>query len=187
MDKFEEKTISSKNVYKGKIFDITDDEIILSDGEKEYKRHREIIHHPGGVVIFARKNNGNILLVKQYRYAVKSTQIELPAGRLEKGEDPLYAAKRELREETGYIAKNWMPLGYIFTTFGICDEKLYLFSADNLVFDVPEPDEGEVLEEFELPLSKVQNLINDGTINDAKTICAVHRYILESSQNRCQK
>ena len=174
MNKFEERTLSSKTVYHGKIFDITDDEIILSDG---LARHREIIRHPGGVVIFALKEDGNVLLVKQYRYAVKAVQTELPAGRLEKGEDPLFAAKRELREETGYIAKNWKPLGYIFTTFGICDEKLYLFKATDLTFDKPDPDEGEILDYFELPLSEVQNLIKNGTINDAKTICAVSRAV----------
>ena len=175
MERFEEKTLSSKTVYNGKIFDITDDEIILSDGENEYKRHREIIRHPGGVVIFALKDDGNVLLVKQYRYAVKSVQTELPAGRLEKGEDPLFAAKRELREETGYVAKNGESLGYIFTTFGICDEKLYLFKASGLSFDKPDPDEGEVLDYFELPLSDVHKLIKNGTINDAKTICAIAR------------
>lgn len=177
MDKFEEKTLSSKTVYKGRIFDITSDEIVLSDG---LKRNREIIHHPGGVVILAIKEDNNVLLVKQNRYAVKSVQTELPAGRLEKGEDPLFAAKRELREETGYIAKNWESLGYIFTTFGICDEKLYLFKATDLTFDKPDPDEGEILDYFELPLSEVYKLIKNGTINDAKTICALARYNIES-------
>ncbi len=174
MDKFEEKTLSSKTVYTGKIFDITDDEIVLSDG---LVRHREIIHHPGGVVILAIKENGNVLLVKQYRYAVKSVQTELPAGRLEKGENPLDAAKRELKEETGYIAQNWESLGYIFTTFGICNEKLYLFKATGLTFDKPAPDEGEILDYFELPLTDVQNLIKNGTINDAKTICTISRAV----------
>ena len=177
MDKFEEKTLSSKTVYKGRIFDITSDEIVLSDG---LKRNREIIHHPGGVVILAIKDDNNVLLVKQNRYAVKSVQTELPAGRLEKGENPLFAAKRELREETGYIARNWEPLGYIFTTFGICDEKLYLFKATDLTFDKPDPDEGEILDYFELPLSEVYKLIKNGTINDAKTICALARYNIES-------
>lgn len=172
MDKFTEKTLSSKTVYKGRIFDITSDEIVLSDG---LKRHREIIHHPGGVVILAVKENDNILLVKQYRYATKSTQTELPAGRLEKGENPLFAAQRELREETGYVAKNWESLGYIFTTFGICDEKLYLFKATDLTFQETDPDEGEIIDYFELPLCEVQNLIKNGTINDAKTICAIMR------------
>ncbi len=172
MNKFAETTLSSKTVYKGKIFDITDNEIALSDG---LKRHREIIHHPGGVVILAQKDNGNILLVKQYRYAVKSVQTELPAGRLEKGEDPLFAAQRELKEETGYTAKNWKSLGHIFTTFGICDEKLYLFQATDLTFDKPDPDEGEILDYFELPLSNVYKLIKNGTINDAKTICTIMR------------
>ncbi len=180
MDKFEEKTLSSNLVYEGKIFDITYDDIVLSDG---IKRHREIIHHPGGVVIFAVKDDGNILLVKQYRYAVKSVQIELPAGRLEKGEDPLLAAQRELREETGYIAKNWQSLGHIFTTFGICDEKLYLFKATDLTYYKQDLDEGEILTYFEMPLSEVQNLIKNGTINDAKTICALARASLESKQS----
>ena len=171
MKKFEEKTLTSKTVYQGKIFDITYDEVELSDG---LIRHREIIHHPGGVVVCAKKEN-KILMVKQYRYATKSTQVELPAGRLEHGEDPLDAAKRELREETGYIANNWKSLGYIFTTFGICDEKLYLFKAENLTFDKPNPDEGEIIDYFEMELDEVYKLINNGTINDAKTICAFMR------------
>ena len=171
MDKFEEKTLTTKTVYKGKIFDITSDEVQLSDG---LIRHREIIRHPGGVVICAIKDD-KILMVKQYRYATKSTQTELPAGRLEYGEDPLEAAKRELREETGYIAKNWESLGYIFTTFGICDEKLFLFKAENLTYDKPEPDEGEIIEHYEIGLTEVYKLIKNGTINDAKTICALAR------------
>lgn len=171
MNKFVEKTLSSKTVYRGKIFDITYDEVELSDG---LLRHREIIRHPGGVVICAIKEN-KLLMVKQYRYATKSTQIELPAGRLEYGEDPLEAAKRELKEETGYIAQNWKSLGYIFTTFGICDEKLYLFKAEDLTFEEQQPDEGEILDYFETEINEVHKLIKNGTINDAKTICALSR------------
>ena len=175
MDKFNEKTLSTETVYKGRIFDITKDSVKLSDG---LIREREIIRHPGGVVICAQKDD-KILMVKQFRYATKSTQIELPAGRLEYGEDPLEAAKRELREETGHLAKNWSSLGYIFTTFGICDEKLYLFKADNLTFDEPDPDEGEIIDYFEIKINEVQELIKNGTINDAKTICAISRAFLK--------
>lgn len=174
MDKFTEKKLSSELVYNGRIFDITKDKVELSDG---LIREREIIHHPGGVVICAQKDN-KILMVKQFRYATKSIQTELPAGRLEYGEDPLEAAKRELREETGYLAKEWKSLGYIFTTFGICNEKLYLFKADNLVFDKPDPDEGEIIDYFEIEINEVYNLIKNGTINDAKTICAISRAFL---------
>lgn len=169
--KFEEKTLSSKTVYKGRIFDIISDTVELSDG---LIRNREIIIHPGGVVILA-QNGSKILLVKQFRYATKDVQIELPAGRLEKGEDPLFAAQRELKEETGYLAKKWTSLGYIFTTFGICNEKLYLFKADDLTFDGQAPDEGEIIDYFECEINEVYNLIKNGTINDAKTICALMR------------
>lgn len=171
MDKYFEKTLSSKTVYQGRIFDIVKDEVELSNG---MIRPREIIQHPGGVVICAIKED-KILLVKQYRYAIKSLQTELPAGRLEKGEDPLLAAQRELREETGFIAKNWESLGYIFTTFGICNEKLYLYKATDLTFDEQDPDEGEIIDYFECEINEVYNLIKNGTINDAKTICALMR------------
>lgn len=168
---FTEKTLSSKTVYHGRIFDITSDEVELSDG---LIRHREIIHHPGGVVIAAIQED-KILLVKQFRYATGETQIELPAGRLEKGEDPLLAAQRELLEETGYTASKWESLGYIFTTFGICNEKLHLFKAEDLTFVKQQPDEGEIIDYFECELSEVYKMIKNGTINDAKTICALLR------------
>lgn len=171
MDKFEEKTISSKTVYKGKVFEVTTDEVELSNG---MKTRRDVVVHPGGVVIYAQKED-KVLFVKQYRYPTKEVQIELPAGRLEIGEDPLLAAQRELREETGYIAENWESLGYIFTSFGICTEKLYLFKAENLTFDKPDPDEGEILDYFEISVNEMHKLIKDGTINDAKTLCATLR------------
>ena len=171
MDKFFEKTLSSEIVFKGRIFDIKHDIIELSNGAKSY---RDIILHPGGVVIVAQKGE-KILLVKQYRYAISQAIYELPAGKLEPNEDPLLAAKRELREETGYIADNWQSLGYINTTAGICNERLYLFKAEISDFVGQKPDENEIIEYYEFDKSKVFDMIKSGEINDAKTICGLMR------------
>ena len=171
MDKFFEKTLSSEIVYKGRIFDIKHDEIELSNGAKSY---RDIILHPGGVVIVAQKAD-KILLVKQYRYAISQAIYELPAGKLEPNEAPLEAAKRELREETGYIAQKWESLGYINTTAGICNERLYLFKAKITDFVGQKPDENEIIEYYEFDKNKVFDMIKSGEINDAKTICGLFR------------
>lgn len=168
---FTEKTLSTKRVYDGKVIVVDYDEIETSDGHKSF---REVIRHPGGVVIVAEKNDC-ILLVKQYRYPLKSVSIELPAGKLEYGENPDDAAKRELEEETGYVAKNWTSLGYINTTPGICDEKLYLYHAKDLTFTKPNPDEGEIIQAFEYKIDDVFKMINNGEINDSKTLCALLR------------
>ena len=167
----EEKTISSEVVFDGKVMTVIKDNIELADGKKSF---REVVVHPGGVVIAA-LNNDNIILVKQYRYPLKSFNLELPAGRLEIGEDPLEAAKRELGEETGYRAKSWKSLGYINTTPGICTEKLYLFLATDLEYVGAHPDEGEFLKCLQYPASDVFSMIKNGEINDGKTICALLR------------
>lgn len=169
---FTEKTLSTKRVYNGKVVFVDYDDIETSDGHKSF---REVIRHPGGVVIVAEKDEKTILLVKQYRYPLKDVSLELPAGKLEYGEDPDEAAKRELEEETGYVAKTWKSLGYIFTTPGICDEKLYLYHAKDLTFTKPNPDEGEILEEFEYKIEDVFKLIKNGELNDSKTLCALLR------------
>ena len=101
--------------------------------------------------------------------------MELPAGKLEQGENPDDACKRELEEETGYQAEVWKSLGFINTTPGICTEKLYLYLAKNLKFVGEHPDEGEVIKCFEYKLSDVFEMINNGQINDSKTICALSR------------
>lgn len=169
---FEEKTLNSKVVYDGKVITVLKDDIVTSDGHKSF---REVAVHNGGVVIVALKDDDKILLVKQYRYPLKSVNIELPAGKLEKDEDPNIAAPRELEEETGYRANSWQSLGYINTTPGICTEKLYLYFAKDLEFVGEHPDEGEVIKCFEYKISDVFNMIKNGEINDAKTICALCR------------
>lgn len=168
---FEEKTLSSEYVYKGRVIDVKSDEVEIANGNISY---REVVEHTGGVVILALKGD-SLLLVKQYRYPLKSVSLELPAGKLKKGEDPDYASRRELEEETGYIAENWTSLGYIYTTPGFCDEKLYLYLARDLVYKKINPDEDEILECLEYKIEKVFSMIDNGEINDSKTICAILR------------
>lgn len=169
---FEEKTLNSERVYDGKVITVLKDDVEVADG---YKSFREVVVHSGGVVIAALKDDNTILMVKQYRYPLKSVNLELPAGKLEIGENPDDAAKRELEEETGYRAKIWKSLGYINTTPGICTEKLYLYLANNLEFVGEHPDLGEIIKCYEYKLADVYNMINCGQINDSKTICTLTR------------
>ncbi len=171
MEKFYEKTLSSEEIYNGKVFTIKHDEVELSNGAKSF---RDMILHPGGVVIAAEKDD-KILLVKQYRYSVGEAIYELPAGKLEYGEHPFEAAKRELREETGYLGSDWEDLGFIYTTAGICNEKLYLYKAKAGDFLGQKPDENEIIEYYEFDKNQVFDMIKHGVINDAKTICALMR------------
>ena len=172
---FEEKTLSSKNIYNGKVIDVVYDEVEIATGRHSF---REVVKHNGGVVIAAFKSTGDepvILLVRQFRYPIKKVCYELPAGKLEKSENPDFACKRELEEETGYRAGNWQSLGFINTSPGFCDEKLYLYMASDLEFVGEHPDDGEIIQAEEFKLSQVRDMIMNGEINDAKTICALYR------------
>lgn len=167
-----EKTLNTTEIYNGKVFKITKDDIELSNG---YKTIREVVHHSGGVVIAAEKDN-KILMVKQFRYPLKEALYELPAGKLDKpGEEIIDAAKRELEEETGHIAKKWQSLGFIWTSPGFCNEKLYLFKAEELSFKGQHLDEGEILDYIAIEKDKVFEMIKQGEINDSKTISALMR------------
>lgn len=172
MEKLWEKTINSNEIYNGRVFKITCDDVELADG---YKTKREVVHHSGGVVIAAEKDN-KILMVKQFRYPTQEVLYELPAGKLDKNnEDVLSAAKRELEEETGFIANKWESLGYIWTSPGFCTEKLYLFKANDLKFKGQHLDEGEILDSISIEKEKVFQMIKTGEINDSKTISAIMR------------
>lgn len=173
---FEEKTLDSKIVYEGKVVTVLKDNVEVADGHKSF---REVILHSGGVVIAAMKDLDTILMVKQFRYPLKRVNLELPAGKLELGENPDEACKRELEEETGYRAKTWKSLGFINTTPGICTEKLYLYLASDLEFVGEHPDEGEIIKCFEYKLSDIMNMIDVGEINDAKTICTIARAFMK--------
>lgn len=172
MKNFEEKTLSERKAFDGKFIKASVYDVELANGEKAI---REVMHHPGGVVVVAQKDENTILMVKQYRYPIKQVSLELPAGRLEQNDNPEIRIKKELEEETGYIAKTWRSLGYIYPTPGICDEKLYLYYAADLEFRGQKPDAGEIIEYFEYNLNDVFEMIKQGEINDSKTICALIR------------
>ena len=168
---FTEKTLNSQIIYDGRVVKVFKDSVELSTGQKSF---REVVKHSGGVVILAVKED-KILLVKQFRYPLREVMFELPAGKLEAGEDPFEAAKRELEEETGYCANKWTNLGYVYTSPGYSNEKLYLYKAEDLEFTHCHPDEGEIIQAFEYKYDEVLKMIDNGEINDAKTLCAILR------------
>lgn len=174
MKNLEEKQISSELLLKARIIDVKRDTIVASNGKESY---REVVVHPGGVVILPVDKDGNFILIKQWRYCVNQELIEAPAGKLEFGEEPFPCAQRELREETGYIAKNWKDLGFIYTTPGFCTEKLYLYKAEYLEFKGTDFDETEVIEPFVVSPQKAMELIKSGEIKDSKTICAIAKVL----------
>lgn len=164
----QEKTIDHRTMYEGKLLHVYFDEVEISG--KTYRR--EVVSHPGAAAVIPVTENKEILFVKQYRYPVKRELLEIPAGKLDEAEDPSHCALRELEEETGYIG-NIRELGYIYTTPGFSDEKIYLYLADHLVYTQQRLDEGEYLEVLKIPVEEVFEMIRDGRIYDAKTIAAV--------------
>jgi ADP-ribose pyrophosphatase len=166
------KLLKSQILYKGKVFDHQVDEIEYDSGNKGI---REVAVHPGGAVVIPITADGKIILVKQFRYPLQKTLIELPAGKLEKGEDPLVCATRELEEETGYKAKEIKKLGQIYTAPGYCTEILHIYSAKGLTPGNHNREEGEFgMEILELTMGEIEKMIASGEINDAKTIVGIH-------------
>lgn len=163
----EEKTIAVKDIYQGKILNLRVDKVILPNG-KEAKR--EVVEHPGAIAVVARNEHGEFIMVKQYRYPVKDIIWEIPAGKLEKGEDPLVCAKRELAEETGLVADNWQKLSTFYTTPGFTDEIMYLYLAENLREEKCNPDDDEFIETGKFTPDEIREMITGNIIKDAKTL-----------------
>ena len=168
---FTEKTVRRNYIYRGKILSLRCDDAARPDG-KPCKR--EIVEHSGGAAILC-VANGKVVLVRQYRYAYGEVLYEIPAGKLEPGEDPGHAIRRELKEEIGAEAERWDALGHIMPTVGYTDEMLYLFLARGLTFGERHLDRDEFLEPFKLPFGEALSQAADGRINDAKTLAALFR------------
>jgi ADP-ribose pyrophosphatase len=170
--KFEEITISSKPIYEGKVISLQVDTVRLPNGETST---REIVRHPGAVCVLALLDD-KMLVVEQYRKALGRSLVEIPAGKLEPGEDPLEAAKRELEEETGYRCDSLRLVSSFYTSPGFADELLHLYVAENLVKGTVKLDEDEFLECEAISLDQAKAYMADRRIGDAKTMTAVYAW-----------
>ena len=165
-----EHRLSRETIYEGKILHIYRDDVLLPNGRKSV---REFADHPGGVAIVALDENDNILTVKQYRYVFSRVLEEIPAGKLERGEDPREAALRELKEETGATPAQMLDLGKLLVSPGCYSEVLHLYLAEGLAFGAQHPDEDEFLELCRTPFSEMLARAMRGDIEDAKTVCGI--------------
>jgi len=165
-----EKRIAGERVFDGKLLKVHRDRVRLPDGGEGV---REYIRHPGACAIVPLFDDGRVLLERQFRYPHGREFIEIPAGKLEPGEPPLETAKRELLEETGYVAGEWTRLGVIHPGIAYTDEAINLFLARKLLKKKRDLDQGEFLELVILPLTEAIAMIRDGRITDAKTVAAL--------------
>jgi ADP-ribose pyrophosphatase len=165
-----EKTLESKRVYEGRIINLRLDSVVLENGNTAM---REVVEHPGAVGIVALKENGDIVMVKQYRKAVEQVLLELPAGKLEQGENPLDCAARELTEETGYTAGDLRYLVSFYTSPGFSNEIMHMFLATNLKEGKNDPDDDEMVETVEISRDRAMDMILKGEIKDGKTIAGI--------------
>lgn len=161
-----EKTIASETIFEGKIIKVKRDTVLLPDGKSSF---REVVEHNGGVCVVPLTKDNKLIFVRQFRYPYKEVVLELPAGKLERGEDPKSAGLRELSEETGYITKYLKSLGVLYPTPGYCGEKIYMYLADKLEKNEQHLDEDEFLSVEEIELEKAVEMVMSGEIKDAKT------------------
>jgi len=164
------KILSSRIAYKGKHIVLREDQIIEPTG---HKASREIVLHPGAVCVVARPSAEEVILIRQYRHAAGRELIELPAGTLHDGEDPRECAIRELEEETGYLAAQMTEHARFFTTPGFTTELMYLYEATGLTKTQINPDEDEVIEVDIVSRTEALKMIDDGRIQDAKSILGI--------------
>ncbi len=165
-----EKTLSTSDIFNGKILHVIHDEVELEDGSRSM---REVVRHPGGVCVAALDSEDNLLFVRQFRYPYSEVVLELPAGKLEKGSTPLENGKRELLEETGAVGFNYISLGQVYPSPGYTDEIIHLYACRVKEQSENRPDEGEFLNVEKIPLKKAAEMVLNNQVFDAKTQIAV--------------
>ncbi len=165
-----ETTLSSEKIFDGRILHIRRDTVRLPDGSEAF---REVVDHPGGVCVLALDDQNRVLMVSQFRYPYEKVLWEVPAGKLEYGEDPERAAIRELKEETGATAGEFTSLGELYPSPGYCGEIIRMYFARQLTFGETHLDEDEFLNMERVPFDQLVERVLSGEIKDAKTIAAV--------------
>lgn len=166
-----ESELNSERVFDGALLHVRKDTVLLPNGQQSI---REYIVHPGAVVVLAFLDNGNLLFERQFRYPLRRVFLELPAGKIDPGESIIDTARRELREETGYVAKDWEYLGVMHPCIGYSDERIEIFAARGLTLEGDkELDHNEFLEIVELSPEEARQAVWDGRITDAKTITSL--------------
>lgn len=165
-----EKTLSQEYIFEGRILKMRVDQALLPDGSTA---GREVVEHPGGVCVAALTDDDCLLFVRQFRYPYGEVLPEIPAGKRDAGETPLQTGKRELKEETGYTARNYLSLGRVYPSPGYFNEVIYMYLATDLVAGDVSPDADEFLEVEKIPLTKAVDMVMNDEITDAKTQAAV--------------
>lgn len=174
----EEVCIESRAVYDGCLLHVRHDTVRLPDGNTSV---REYITHPGAVAVLALTDEGKLIMERQYRYGPRREFFEIPAGKIDHGEDTLITGQRELLEETGYVASEWIHLTTTYPCIGYGDEKIEYYFARGLQLQERHLDDGEFLEVFQLSLPEAIDWIRQGKINDSKTMIGV--FMLEKYLN----
>ncbi len=169
---YEERTVTKRVVFEGKVIRVRKDDAVLPDGRP---CTREVVEHRGGACVLA-VTEGKVILVKQFRYAYGETLLEIPAGKIEEGEQPEVCAMRELEEETGYAADRLELLQVMYPTPGYCNEKIYIYEAKGLKRKERHLDDGEFLDVCLLPLGEAYALLDCGALKDGKTALALLRH-----------
>ena len=168
-----EKTITSEIAYNGKFIKVKKDKVLLESGKESF---REVMLHPGACAVLPILPDGRIILIRQFRYAFMKDFLEIPAGKIDEGEDILTCARRELSEEIGYDCENMRYLGKICPSCGCMNEVIHLYVAENMTERQLAPDEDEDIKTVVVTKDEALAMISSGEIDDAKTICALLRY-----------
>lgn len=174
-----EKTLSSQMLYDGKILQLYKDEVELENGKKSW---REYVRHSGGSCVLAVDDEENVYLVRQFRYPYGDETVEIPAGKRERGEDPLVCATRELEEETGLNAEKFELMARVYPTPAYTDEILYLYLATGLTKKQAHLDEGEFLGVERVPFETAYKMALNGEIHDSKTLIAIYAYAAKKAR-----